>query len=142
MITENKTDDGNTTYTVRVFLKSRQNSALRITRQKKGFRNRPEAEREEARMKKECERELSQTEARGTLFCDLLDEWYEHATRTKVVTGKSSKVSLDDYLGSTKKWFKDYLKRPAADLNPYAIAEIFEHMTAKGMSLGHQKKIK
>jgi integrase len=142
MITEHKTDDGNTTFTVRVFLKSRQNPALRITRQKKGFRSRPEAEREETRMRKECERELSRLEARGTLFCDLLDEWYEHAMKSKVVTGKSSKASLDDYLGSTRKWFKDYLKRPAADLSPYAVAEIFEHMTVKGMSLGHQKKIK
>jgi hypothetical protein len=76
---------------VRVFLKSRQNPSLRITRQKKGFRSRLEAEREEARMKKECERELSQLEARGTLFCDLLDEWYEHAMKSKVVNGKNSK---------------------------------------------------
>jgi len=142
MITEHKTGEGSTTYTVRVFLKSRQNPALRITRQKKGFRTRLEAEHEEARMKKECERELSQLDARGTLFCDLLDEWYEHAMKSRVICGKSSKASLDDYLGSTKKWFKDYLKRPAADLSPYAVAEVFELMTAKGVSLGHQKKIK
>jgi len=83
MITEHKT--GNTTYTVRVFLKSRQNPALRITRQKKGFRTRLEAEREEARMKKECERELSQTEARGTLFCDLLDECTSSTKSLRVI---------------------------------------------------------
>ena len=141
MITEIKNANA-TTFTVRVFLKSRQNSALRITKQKKGFRNRLDAEREEARMRKECEREMAIANSRGVLFCDLLDEWYEHALTTKVATGKSSKASLDDYLGSTKKWFKDYLRRPAAELSPYAVAEIFERLTTSGMSLGHQKKIK
>jgi integrase len=142
MITETKNENAAPTFTVRVFLRSKMNSAIRITRQKKGFRTKLEAEREEQKLLKECQRELMGLESRGVLFCELLDEWYHHAMRVKVEAGKASQASLDDYLGTTKKWFKDYLKRPAVDLTPYAVAEVFEEMQLKGLSLGHQKKIK
>lgn len=142
MITENKIDNAASTFTVRVFLRSKINPNIRITRQKQGFRTRIEAEREENRLHKECERELMSLEARGVLFCDLLDEWYQHAMRVKVQTGKTSQASLDDYLGTTKKWFQNYIKRPASDLTPYAVAEVFEVMQKEGLSVGHQKKVK
>lgn len=142
MITENKIENAAPTFTVRVFLRSKINPNIRITRQKQGFRTRAEAEREETKLHKECERELLSLEARGVLFGDLLDEWYQHTIRIKVQSGKITQMSLDDYMGSIRKWFRDYLKRPAVDLTPYAASEIFEAMQTKGISLRHQKKAK
>jgi len=142
MITETQNKNAAPTFTVRVFQRSKLNPAIRISRQKKGCRSRLEAEREEQKLYKECERELLGLESRGVLFCDLLDEWYHHAMRVKVAVGKASQASLDDYLGTTKKWFRDYLKRPAVDLTPYAVSDVFEQMQLQGLSLGHQKKIK
>ncbi|MBI3556092.1 MAG: tyrosine-type recombinase/integrase, partial [Deltaproteobacteria bacterium] len=74
--------------------------------------------------------------------CDLVDGWYEHQLKIKVYTGLRSKINHDDYLGSLKKWFGDYLRKPAAQLNSYVLAEIFEKMKAQGLSLGHRKKLK
>jgi integrase len=142
MITVHHKQNGERTYKVRVFLKGRLNPLLRVTRQRGGLKNQQEAEREEARLRKECERELHALEARGVLWCDLVDGWYEHQLRLKVHTGKRSQLNHDDYLGSLKKWFGEYLRRPAAELNGYVLVEVFEAMKAQGLSLGHRKKLK
>lgn len=76
------------------------------------------------------------------LWCDLVDGWYEHQLKIKVATGLRSKINHDDYLGSLKKWFGEYMRKPASQLNSYVLAEIFEKMKAQGLSLGHRKKLK
>lgn len=143
MITVNEnTTTGERIYTVRVFLKGRANPLMRVTRQRGGIKTEHEARREETRLKKECERELHSLESRGVLWCDLVDGWYEHQLKIKVATGLRSKINHDDYLGSLKKWFGDYLRKPAAQLNSYVLAEIFDKMKTQGLSLGHRKKLK
>jgi integrase len=142
MITSYVTHDGETLFKVRVFLKARNNPTLRVTQQKGGIKTLSLAKKEEDRLWRECEKELHSLEMRGVLFCDLVDEWYEHELMTKVATGERSKISHDDNFGSLKKWFGDYLRGPAVDLNPYVVLGIFQKMKESGISMVHRRKMK
>jgi len=134
--------NGQTLFKVRVYVRSTDNPDLRITKQAGGMTSLSDAKKEEARLKKECERELHQVEARGILWGDLLSEWNEHCLKTKVATGQRSKLNQADYLGSMNKWFGSYRNKPATELNPYVMAQVFEGMKASGMCYGHRKKLK
>ncbi|MGE3975842.1 MAG: tyrosine-type recombinase/integrase [Bdellovibrionales bacterium] len=134
--------DGKVFYKVRVYVRSTENSDLRVTKQAGGFSSLVDAKKEEARLRKECERELHQVEVRGILWGDLLGEWHDHCLKTKVATGQRSKLNQDDYLGSLNKWFGTYTNKPVNELNPFVMAQIFEKMKSTGLCYGHRKKIK
>lgn len=134
--------DGKTFYKVRVYVRSNLNPDLRITKQAGGVASRVLAEREEAKLKRECERELMQIESRGILWGELLDEWHKHSLKIKVATGQRSKLNQDDYLGAMGKWLGQHRNKPATDLNAYVMAETFEDMKAKGLCFGYRKKLK
>lgn len=133
---------GETYYKVRVYVRSSESPDLRITKQAGGFKSPLDAKKEELRLKKECERELHQLEARGILWGDLLGEWHEHSLQTKVTLGKRSKLNQDDYLGSMRKWLGRFANKPASDLNAFVMAEVFEEMNKAGLCFGHRKKLK
>ena len=134
--------NGKTLYKVRVFARSQINPNLRITKQQGLIISLLLAEKEEIRLKKECERELHSIEARGVLFGDLLDEWHDYCLKTKVASGQRSITSQSDYYACIKKWFVDYKNKPAAEINSITLILIFEDMKIKGLSYGHRKKIK
>jgi len=139
MIIKTETDN-KTTFKVRVFLKSKLSANFRITKQKAGFKTEVEAKREEVKLKNECLRELMEIESRGVLFCDLLKAWYEHELRIKVQNDLRSQAVHDEYLTSMKKWFVEYLKRPAVDLNSYAVINVFEKMKQRGLCFQHMRR--
>lgn len=134
--------NGKTLFKVRVYTRSLENPNLRITKQTGNISNLVDAKKEETRLRKECERELHQVEARGILWGDLLNEWNEHSLMTKVATGQRSKLNQADYLGSLNKWFGKYAGKPALELNPYVMAQVFENMKTEGLCYGHRKKLK
>jgi integrase len=141
MIQEYK-KNGKTYFKIRIFTRSTQNSNLRITKQAGGFTSLSEAKKEETRLRKECERELHQNEARGILWGDLLNLWYDHTFKIKVQTGKLLKINLDDYIASLNKWFGKFHNRPAVEINPYVLMEVFEKMKTEKISFRHRKKVK
>ena len=134
--------DGQTFYKVRAYVRSSQNPDLRVTKQTGGIAGRILAEKEEARLKKECERELMQIESRWILWGELSEEWHNHSLKTKVAVGQRSKLNQDDYLGSMNKWLGQYRIKPVTDINAYVMAQVFEDMKTKGLCFGHRKKLK
>lgn len=134
--------NGITLFRVRIFVRSGQNPNVRVTKQAGGITSLPLAEKEEARLKKECERELYQVETRGILWGELLNEWHEHSLKTRVANGQRSKLNQDDYLGSINKWLGQYRNKPVTDLNPFVMNQVFENMKVKGLCFGHRKKLK
>jgi integrase len=136
------TENEKTLYKVRVYVRSNTNPNLRVTRQESGIESEEKARKLEASLKKECERELHETEARGVLFGDLVDSWYQHFEKLKVATGQRSKTTHGDYLGGIQKWFKDYWRKPALELNAYVVTWIFSKMKDEGLCFGHRKKLK
>ena len=120
--------NGKTYYQVRVFARSSVNQNLRITKQTGSIENLVMAEKEEIRLKKDCDRELMQIESRGILFGDLLTEWHEHSLKTKVSGGERSLMTQNDYKAGVIKWLKGYLNKPAAEVNALVLYEVFEAM--------------
>ncbi len=133
---------GQAVYKVRVYVRSKESPDLRVTKKEGGFTTIIEAKKHEAALRKECERELHQTEARGVLWADLLGEWHEYSLKTKVATGKRSKLNQDDYFGSMRKWFGKFSNRPASDLNAFVVSDVFDDIKNSGLCFGHRKKLK
>ncbi len=75
-------------------------------------------------------------------FGELVEEWYLYFEKLKVVTRQRSRTTHEDYLGGIRKWFHDYWKRPAVEVTPYVVTEVFEAMKLKGLCFGHGKKLK
>ena len=134
--------NGKTYYQVRIFARSSINPNLRITKQVGEIENLAIAEKEQIRLKKEYDRELSVLESRGILFGDLLDEWHEHCVKVKVSSGQRTLITQTDYYATIQKWFGSYAKKPASDLNALAIINVFEQMKSEGITFGHRKKFK
>lgn len=134
--------DGKVFFKVRVYVRSNLNPGLRVTKQSGGIASLQLAQKEEIRLKKECDRELMQVEARGILWGELLNEWHEHSLKTRVAAGQRSKLNQDDYLGSMNKWLGIYKNKPVTDLGPYIINEVFEKMKQAGLCFGTRKKLK
>ena len=139
---DKKTQADITLYRVRVYQKSNINPAIRVTKQEGGIETEVLALKREAQFKKECEREVLDLESKGVLFSDLISAWDEHCRKLKVATGKRSETTHGDYVGGMKKWFKDHWNRPATEINPYVVSEVFEKMKSSGLCFGHQKKLK
>ncbi len=134
--------NGTTYYQVRVFARSSINPNLRITKQVGEIENLAMAEKEQIRLKKDCDRELSQIESRGILFGDLLTEWHSHSLKTKVQSGERSLMTQNDYKAGVVKWLKGYLNKPAAEINSLVLYEVFESMKKANICFGHRKKFK
>lgn len=134
--------NGKNLYKVRVFLKSNRNPLLRVTRQQGQIETEAQAKRVEIQLRKDCERELHEAQARGVLFCDLVDGWYSHFEKLRVATGQRSQTTHDDYLGGIRKWLAPYWRKPALELNAYQVAGVFEAMKQGGLCFGHRKKLK
>ncbi len=141
-VRDQKTQADKVLYRIRVYLRSNKNSALRITKQEGGFETEAQATKRETQLKKDCERELIDLESKGTLFVDLLSGWDDHCQKLLVATGKRSATVHTEYIGGIRKWFKEYWNRPATDVNPYVVTNIFEEMKASEICFGHRKKLK
>ena len=129
-------------YRVRVGQRSRRNPAIRVSKQEGCIPTESQAIKREAQLKKVCEREVFDRDAKGIIFSDLVASWYIHFEKIKVATGQRSKIVHDDYRAGIAKWFRRYWNRPATEINPYVIAEVFEDMKTKDVCFGHRKKIK
>lgn len=134
--------NGTIKYKVRVFVRSTKSPNLRITRQVGDILTYSDAQKEEQKLRKECEREILTLELRGILFGELLDEWQEHMIKTKVKQDARSMMNQDDYYGTLKKWFSHLKSTPASEITPYKVSEVFDQMKDKGISFGHRKRIK
>ena len=129
-------------YRIRIFQRSRINHHLRVSRQEGGIPTEAQAIKREQQLKKEIERELFDLESKGVLFSDLVSGWDAHTKKMKVATGSLSEITQGDYLGSVKKWLKDYWNRPAVEVNAYVLTEIFHKIKMMGLSYKLQKKLK
>ena len=139
MIQSYTTPNGKTLYKVRVYVRSNKNPDLRITRQSSGIESEEKAKRLEASLKKECERELHETEARGILFGELAENWHEHFEKLKVATGQRSKTTHDDYLGGIRKWFHASARIPIKGIRERGPAPIHKGLADKCFNATHRK---
>ncbi len=137
-----KNNEEITKYKIRVFFRSKINPTLRFTKYEAGILTEAQAIKREAQLKKEGEREMFDLDSKEVLCSGLVSRWYTHFEKLKVATGQRTKATHDDYFGTIRKWFKDYWNRPAAEINPYVMNQIFIQMKEKGLCFAQRKKIK
>ena len=137
---------GQTYFRVRAQQKSNRYSSIRITKQLSGFRTESEAQRAEARILKELQREVIDQESRrsytGQTWSGVLDHWYDTQVRVKVPFGGISQSSLDDYYYGLKKWMGRFDHQPCADITSLDLMTLFNQMAEDGMSLGYRKTLR
>ena len=138
--------NGDTFYKVRAQRKSNRYPSIRITKQLSGFKSQAEAERAEARLLRELQRDVIDQENRrshtGQTWGGVVDHWYDTQMRIRIPFGGISQSSLDDYYSGMKKWMAVFEHTPCADITPLDLMELFNEMVEKGVSLGHRRKLR
>ena len=138
--------DGETLFKVRAQSKSSRFPSIRITKQLSGMKTQAEAEKAEAKLQKELQRQVIDQETRmsisGKTWGGVLDHWYQSQLEIRVRFGGISQVTLDDYFQSMKKWLSVFDHTPCADISPLDLMQLFNEMTDKGVSFSHRQKLR
>lgn len=138
--------NGSTLFKVRVQGRSARYPSIRITKQVSGFKSQSEAERSEARLLKEVQRQVAELEARrslsGQTWRGVLDHWYEEQVSVKVPFGSISRASVEDYYSSLRRWMASFDNVLCSAITPSDLMRVFNEMTAGGTSLAHRQKLR
>lgn len=115
-------------------------SQFRAQRRVNGIESEAQAKKLELQLIRECERELSQKEARGQTWGHVVDRFEEYL-RTDSAVNLNATTRMD-YINTVRKHTKAWWLRSAGDLTKADGRELFHQLSAKGLSAGHQKLIK
>lgn len=132
---------GNGEIRFRVYVQSRSkiNQDIRTQRRASGIKTQREAEREETRLIRECEREVAEKEAQGSSWGVVVEAWIESLKRTE---SDLLETTRGDYLAALQKHTQCWWKRSAASINALDMKELLAQMKAEGRSYGFQKRFK
>ena len=123
-----------------VNVRSKVNPQIRAQRRLLGVKTQREAEREETRLIRECEREIALKENQGSSWKTLLEEW-ERCLKLDTAV-KASLETRNDYIAAIYKHTHSWLKRPASEISVSDVREILNQMKAHSSSMSYQNKIK
>lgn len=113
------------------------NSQLRAQRRLNGIKGEAEAKKLEIQLIRECERELLSKEAKGQTWGHIVDQFEKY-----LQTEKLHEHTRLDYVAAIRKHTQSWWHLMAASLTRTEGRELFNQLSAKGLSIGHQKKMK
>ncbi len=131
---------GETLWKVYVNVRSKITPSLRTQRKQLGFKTQKEAEREETKLVRECERELAEKESKGSTWESVIDRWESFMAKTQ--SDRLNAMTREDYVASIKKHTFSWLKRQACDITKADVLEVLSQMEAFGASNSYQRKMK
>src|SRR4051794_30295261 len=113
-IREYKDEKGQRLWKVSINIRSKDNPAIRIQRAKFKCTSEKEAQREEVKMMRECQKEIFTKEARGSLWKRVVDAWELFLeTEGDVHLAKTTRI---DYVRAIRTYTSDWMYRPAASI--------------------------
>ena len=133
-------ETGETLWKVYVNVRSKTHSAIRAQRRLAGCKTQKEAEREETKLIRECERELLEKEAKGSNWKAVVDAWAESLDREG--TNRLAETTRIDYVAAVRKRTSDWMQRPASSIMKLNVKESLTQLRAEGGSHGFQKRMK
>jgi integrase len=139
MIKKYSDQDGVELWQVYVNVRSR-GSQLRAQRRVNGIKAEDEARKIELQLIRQCERELSNKEAQGQTWGHIVEAFEQHLSSDQS-TGLKITTRLD-YVATIRKHTQEWWYKTAASLSRADARELFQQLQAKGLSIGHQKKMK
>ncbi|MCM0604487.1 MAG: site-specific integrase [Xanthomonadaceae bacterium] len=131
-------DSGETLWKVYVNIRSAINPAHRAQKRASGLKSKRDAEREEVKLIRECEREIFEREAQGQTWGSVLDSFVLELKSDDALAS----TTLMDYLAALKNHTTSWLKRSAATITKKDVKDVIDLLKADGSSYGHQRRVK
>ncbi len=135
-----ETPEGETRWKVYVNMRSKQNPTLRIQRKIKEIASLKEAEREEFRLIRECERELQKQETKGETWGTLVEKFDYYLMDTPDCG--MLEATKNDYLAALRTHTYCWWNMLAIDITKSDFRELLRDLKNDGYSVSHQKKMK
>jgi integrase len=132
-------ETGETRFAVYVNVRS-SNGGGRVQKRKNSLKTQAEAHRVETQLTKQCQRELWQRENVGQSWKNVVDRFEGHLLNTK--TENLNETTRTDYVASIRKHCKQWESKFVTDISLADAQDLFDELTRKGISIGHQKIIK
>lgn len=135
-------ENGVETWTVYVGIRSSKMPHIRFQKRVKGLKSKAEAVRREKNLLRELSMKVAQEEGHGFTWRMVIEKWLETVSSPNYTYKSYSPSVLKDYYGMMYRWTKDWLNRPAAEINRGDGRKVLDSVLAAGRSKAHQKKIK
>lgn len=121
-----------------VYFNIRSRSGRRTQKRIRGFKTKSEAERQETKLLREAERDLIEKEAAGETWKYVVDKFEENISKNENLKAHTRL----DYVAAVRKHTEGFMNRPISSITRVDAKALFTELSAKGLSIGHQKKIK
>jgi integrase len=135
-------DKGRESWTVYVSSRSSIMPHIRYQKRVKGLKSRAEAVRKEKSLLKELSMKVAHQEGHGFTWRMVIEKWIESVSSPTYTYKQYSPSVLKDYYGMMYRWTKDWLNRPASEINRGDGRKVLDAVIRAGRSKAHQKKIK
>lgn len=119
-------------------VRSSKNIFIRVQKAKFAIKSEWEAKREETRLIRECEREVSLRENQGSNWGSVVEAWEENLSKRVTL----SETTRTDYVSAIRKHTHAWWKRQAADITRVDVLEVLNQMKAHSSSISYQNKMK
>lgn len=133
-------ENGATLWKVYVNIRSKSQSGKRTQRKLMGIKTEREAEREEIKLIRECEREIIEKEAQGSEWGSVVAEFEKYLESPKAET--IQETTRWDYVAAVKKHTRHWWKKSASEISRLDMRELIAQLDAQGLSASHQLKMK
>jgi integrase len=133
-------ENGETLWKVYVNVRNKTRAAIRAQRRLAGCKNQREAEREETRLVRECEREIMQKENQGDSWEAVVDAWAEYIV--KEASLHLSETTRLDYVAAIRNHTSLWNAQSAASITKLNVKECLNQMKVSGGSHGLQKRMR
>lgn len=121
-----------------VYVNIRSKSGRRTQKRVRGFKSKAEAERHESRLLRDAERDLIEKEQQGETWGFVVDKFEECIHSNK----RLKEHTRLDYVAAVRKHTEGLMRRPVSSITRMDAKNLFEGLKLKGLSIGHQKKMK
>lgn len=135
-----QTDNGETLWRIYVNVRSKIIPEFRSQRKVSGLKSEKEAEREETKLIRECEREVYEKESHGQTWGAVVAA-FEEELRTNLSESLQATTKLD-YVAALRKHTMHWWRRPAGSITKKEVKEVLNTLVLAGGSYGHVNKLK
>lgn len=123
-----QTEEGKALWKAYACARSRKNRKVRVQKWKFNCETKEEALRAERNLLRECERELTERETKGSTWGAIVDSW-EQFERSNPHLGQQARM---DYYNLLQTYTADWMNRTAADILTVQIKEVLNQAESKG----------
>ena len=139
-VTSYVSNTGETLWKASATVRSEKNISVRVQKAKFAIITEREANREETRLIRECEREVSLRENLGSSWGAVVEAWEKHLCKESA--DSLSETTRTDYVSAIRKYTHGWWKRQAAEITRADVVEALNQLKAHSSSVSYQNKLK